>query len=483
MAGFTTPAISQTPTLENWYRSQQVTESLMLMPEVYPDLVKRYGKQDFSLNGLTDKLGGKSFISNLEFRHSEENFLHEVLQVATNSTTYAAGAKGTYTIASAYDFVFPNPASPAPYVSTVQTTVIPLYVNQIIQFPDGTQCIVSATNVGSDPNVFECYPRSTTGVCPQTSTTDVIVILGNQVGEYAAINPSRDTQLIWYTNNMSNMNGSYNISGNARGEKLWIQTDKGYVWFYAAQMNEATRLKNEREVRLITDTKTTNTTFANLASSTALQATTSVSFEGMIPFIESYGNLLPYNLISFITEQDFENLVTTQLIPNVAASEYALYSSANVIGYMNRFIRAEMKFGAWEYGGVLGGKNEYVNFDFDRFTCLGHTFNYKHYDLFDYAKLLGANGQPYPYMALGIPLDKSDKSVNWDDMTTTEFLPTFIVHYQKSPDGYSREWEEYMTGGADGVYTEAVDHKQVNYQCTFGFEGFAPNRWFQIAKA
>jgi hypothetical protein len=475
---FTTPALSQTATLENWYRSQQVTESLLLSPEVYPDLVKRYGKQDFNMNGLTQKLGGISFIQNLDYRHSEENFLHEVLQFDANDAGEENDAV-TLTLSTDYDFTFPHPAiTGEPYYTSHQTTAVPVYVNQIVWFPDGTRSIVTAVT----GNSVTVIPTTIGAHIPAVLTTDVMWIGGNQVGEYATINPSRDTQLIWYFNNMSNMNGSYNISGNARAEKLWISTDKGNVWFYVAQMNESMRLKNERETRILTDTKTTNTTFTG-GSGSAAAPSTNISSEGMIPFIESYGNQLPYNLISFITEQDFENLVTTQLIPNVAAPEYALYSSANVINYNNRWIRSEMKNGAWEYGAALGSKNEYVNFMFDSFTVSGHTFHQKHYDLFNYAKLLGATGQPYPYMALGIPLDSSDKSVNWDDMTSTKYLPSFVIHYQKSTDGYNRQWEEYMTGGANGVYTEAVDHQQVNYQTTFGFEGFAPNRYFRIFKA
>jgi len=475
---YTTPAISQTPTLENWYRSQQVSESLLLAPEVYPDLVKRYGKQDFNMNGLTQKMGGISYIQNLEFRHSEENFLHEVLQFSSHSAG-STNAAVTLTLSSSYDYTFPaDNTVDAPYYSNYQTTVVPVYVNQVLLFPDGTRAIVTAVS----GNSVTVYPTKLGTNIPAVATTDVVIIAGNQVGEYATINPSRDTQLIWYFNNLSNMNGSYNISGNARAEKLWIVVDGKDQWFYVAQMNESMRLKNEREVRLLTDTKTTNTTFTELPSGSASAPSTQTSFEGMIPFIESYGNALPYNLVSFLTEQDWEDLSTSQLDPNMGASEYVLYSSSNVMNYNSRWIRSEMKNGAWNYGGT-GTANDWVDFMFNSFSLSGRTFHQKHYDLFVYPKLLGAVGQPYLYMALGIPMDKSDKSVNWDDMSQTKNLPSFVIHYQKSTDGYSRQWEEYFTGGANGVYTEAVDHQQINFQCTFGPEFFAPNRWFKVFKS
>ena len=107
---FITPAVSVTPTVENWMRSQQVTESLLNQPEVYPELTKRYGEQDYSIQGLTTTLGGKSIINNMVFRHAEENFLNEVLQFETYGGGGGAGALVTLTIAAAYDYTYPASA-------------------------------------------------------------------------------------------------------------------------------------------------------------------------------------------------------------------------------------------------------------------------------------------------------------------------------------------------------------------------------------
>lgn len=470
----TTPSLSQVATQENWYRSYQITESALLAPEVFPDIIQRYGDQNFAIAGLTKKLGGEKYISNMEFRHSEQNFLHEVLQVEAHAAG-AANALVTLTIQSGYEYDYPATAPASPYVSTTQTQAVPIYATQIVQFPDGTQGVIQSVNASA--GTFGVYPKVLGQNIPATLTTDVIIILGNQVGEGADQNPSRDTQLIWYFNNMQNSNWTYKITGNARAEKTWVKTDEGFVWYYYAQMKEMERGKNEREFTLLTNVKTTNTTFANVSGNE-----TNISFEGLIPFIESYGNILGYNLVSYITLQDWENFITSYLIPNMAAAEYAVYSAAKVWNYKDQFIRSEVKQGGVVYNAFGGDSEQYVNFGFNSFCSTGHSFHWKHYDAFDYIKGLGATGQPYQYMALGIPMDKTDKTVDWDDMTTTKNLPQFLVNYQKSPDGYNREWEEYMTGGADGVYTNTVDTKQVNARSTFGFEGFAPNRYFQVAK-
>jgi len=467
-----TPAISQTPTVENWMRSQQLTEAIALQPEVYPELTKRYGKQDYSVSGLTAKLGGESIINNMAFRHAEENFLHEVLQF----NTYAGGDNSTtLTVAAAYDYTFPNPAPASPYVSTNTTTAILPMPNQVIMFPNRQKAIVTAVNAGA--STITVYIQGA-GTLPAIATTDVIVILGNQTPENSKFNGSRDTQWIWYENNMANGNGTYSISGNAKSEKTWIKHKGTDKWFVPANMNEMMRLKNEREMLHIVNDFTTNLTYAN-ATTTLLDGTTqsnatNISYQGMQPWLTAYSNQFGYNNVSFLNEQLWENFVTLTLVPNYGGLNYALYSSVQVINYNASWIRSEMKNGAWEYGSENGGKN-WTNFTKNDFTISGRTIGQVPYDLLDATKLLGA----IPYFksyAIGIPLDTSEHTVGgWDNMSVTKEMPQFVVHYQED-----RKWYELMVGGAPPAANQLVDSVTIGYQWTTGIEMFRPNAWFQV---
>ena len=454
-------------------------DSLALEPQVDNRLYEQYGEQNFAVAGLAKTLGGVKYISNLQFRHASENFLHEVIQVGAQGGG-AANASVDLTIGVAYDYTYPETEPNAPFVyAGAGTTVYPVYTNQIVQFPDGTQGIV--TNVAGA--VITVYPRVLGESIPATETTDIITILGNQQGGGADINPSRDTQWIWYFNNLMNSSWSYKMNGNARAEKTWVEVDGGYVYYFKGQLNEMKRGKNEREMQIVTGEKTTNTTFAAATSyvnGVAANNQTNISFEGMIPFIENYGNVQGYNLISKISLSTWQNMVTTKLIPNMAAADYAVYSAAKPLNFSSDWIRDEGKNGGISYGSM--SEAEYKNYDFTHFKTTGHGFNVKHYDVFDYVKLLGAPGHPYEYMMLCIPMDTADVQGNWNDMTETTNLPMFCVNYQQAPDGYSREWEEFRTGGVNGVYTTTFDYTQINARCTFGFEGFAPNRWAMLTK-
>jgi hypothetical protein len=319
---------------------------------------------------------------------------------------------------------------------------------------------------------------------PPTSVTDEIIILGNQKPEESTINASRNFRTLLYKNNMQISDGSTKVSGTAMAEQIWFQVEGlngkvGNLWYYKQQLDEFVRIRNEREMQIITGKKTTNTTFANVAGNES-----SVSTEGLIPFIESYGNITTYNTISGITLQDFENMIISQLDRNMAADENALYLAIALESLIDSFIRDEMKEGGVIYNTFDGDKKQAVNFGFDSFEVLQYTFHKKRYNLFNYQKTLGANGHKYKDLGLVIPMDKKVRTVGYEGKSET--LPCICVNYQSQQGAggeYSRDWEEFVTGGANGVYTERVDKVEMNWRTVFGFEGFGANRFGEIKKA
>lgn len=478
-----TPSIAQAAMSYNWLGSAQLVESA-IKPQYDPELYKRYGDQNFV--GLTNLLGGLQPVAGLEYMHSEEDWLHELLFVEANNTTYAAGALGTYTIAAGYQFSYPS-APISPYISSTATNTNPLLAKQVIEFPNGVQAIVQSVNYTT--GVFTAYPRVATEVMPVTTVTDEIIILGNQKEEESTVLGSRNFRTLLYKNNVQNMDGSAKVSGNAMAIQMWVKVpglngQTGYLWYYKQQLDEYVRQRNEREMQLITGKKTTNTTFANVAGNETNQST-----EGLIPFIESYGNITTYNDISGITLADFENMVITQLDRNMASDENALYLAISLETKIDRFIRIEMKEGGITYNSFTGAdeaarKQQSVNFGFDSFRSQGYNFKKKRYNLFNYQKTLGANGHKYKDLGLVIPMDKKVRTVGYEGKTET--VPCIMIRYQsQAPAGgtYSRLMEEWITGGANNVYTNNVDSVQMNWRTTVGFEGFAANRFAEITKA
>lgn len=472
-----TPSIAKAATSNNWVGAAQLLQSA-LKPQYDSKLYRRYGDQN--MVGLTTMLGGLNPVAGLEYMHSEEDWLHELIFVEANATVYAAGALGTYTIAAAYQYSYPS--SPiSPYISSTATNTNPLMVNQVIAFPNGVQAIVQSVN--DTTGQFTAYPRVSTDVMPTTSVTDEIIITGNQKGEDSTVLGSRNYRTLLYKNNMQNMDGSAKVTGNGMAQQIWFQVPglngkKGWLWYYKQQLDEYTRQRNEREVQLLISKKTTNTTFANVAGNE-----TNVSTEGLIPFIESYGNITTYNLISGITLMDFENMISTQIDRNMGSDENALYLAINLDILISRFIRSEMKMGGVLYGAFDGDKKQAVNFGFNSFEVADYTFHKKRYDVFNYSKLLGANGHKYKDLGLVIPMDKKVRTIGYEGKD--EEVPCIRVNYQSQAGAggeYSRNMEEWVTGGANGIYTNNTDSVQMNWRTTCGFEGFAANRFAEIKK-
>jgi hypothetical protein len=449
----------------------------MLFPEVGQELINRYGEQNFSLEYTFDKAGGKKMIQNMIFRHAEKNFLHQAINVEDHAGG-APGAAVTLTLVAAMDYDYPEIAPAAPYAFNQQDQTIPLYDNMVVRFGDGSNIGVSAFVSGCNPaaGTFVVTPRVTGDSIPAVTTADNIIITGNQVPDGADLNDSRDTQLIWYTNNMKNSNWTYRITGNAKVERTWFNDEGSWTWFFTGQMDEMARAKNEKAWTVLTDVRTTN---VNIASGTYDDGgnVSTLSFEGMIPFIDLYGSHLLYSGITGMTRQDFENLILTQLLPAVAPVEFAVWSAGSPTTMKDEFMRDNFKNGGIVYGFFGQNEEQYANFQFNSFCLSGKSFHWKHMADFDYAPALGAAGQGYNSMFLGLPLRKSNKTVDWDDMTATKNLPDFVINHQGG-EGYSREWEEFKIGGINGTYTEGKDRLIVAARSTYGFEGFAANQYF-----
>lgn len=475
-----TPSSVKSPTQHNWVGSASLYN--ILKPQIDGNLYQRYGDQD--ITGLIEKLGGKNAVAGLTYKHFEEERLHETI-VATG-TAGAANAAVTYTLVAGNQFTFPTSAV-SPYItvgaSATGTVTNPVRPNDVIQFSNGVQGIVYSVN--DSAGTFVAYPKVLGENLPTTTSSDEIVIVGTQWGEQTDQPDSTNRRLYEYNNDMQIFKGSHKSTGSAMGEQIWVEVPglngkKGYIWYYKGQLDEYKYMKNLREMGLLVGKKTTNTTFANLTADTS----TNVSTEGLIPFIENYGNVATYSAITGITRQDFENLILNQLDKNNASQENALYAGLKLRQGIDRFIGAEMKEGGVLYNSFGGDKQQYVNFGFDSFQLSGYTFHLKTYDVFNNPKLLGATGFPYRGMGLVIPMGRRKEMVGVEKMGVE--LPSIRINYvsnAKAGGNYSREFEEWLTGGANGVYTNQNDSVTINWRSQCGFEGFAANRFAKIVEA
>jgi hypothetical protein len=471
------PSVSaNVATNHNWLSSMDATTSV-LKPEISPELTRRYGDQN--MTGLIEEMGGMNPVSQIVYTHFEEDFLHTIIKVDQQGGG-GAGASVTLTVAAAYQYSFPATAQ-SPYIVTgAQNTMPPL--NGMIVKIGSIHAVVTGANYAA--GTFVVTPQISGESIPATTTSTEIIIVGNQHAEGSGQPGSRNSRTNRYTNNLQISKWDNTTTGTAMGERLWFEVpgpngQMGYLWMFKAQLDEFRRARNEREVTAIVGKKTTNTTFANLSDQS-----TNVSTEGMIPFVENFGNTTTYNLVPGITLTDFEGMITNQLDKNRGAKENGIILGIKLRSSIESFIRDTMKNGAITYGQFSGNKQKYIDFGFDSFQHLGYTFHLKTYDVFNYPQLLGAAGQPYVNMGIVFPMENTVASLGPNKTKTT--VPSMRMNYLSQQGSgapghvYNRDWEEWYTGAANGVYTETTDQLQYHMRSHFGMEFFAPNRWVKI---
>jgi hypothetical protein len=205
------------------------------------------------------------------------------------------------------------------------------------------------------------------------------------------------------------------------------------------------------------------------------QETTTVT-EGLLPFIENNGNIINYSSITGFTLADLDNAVKT-LDREKGAKENTIWAGINLsLGMDDTFLNL-MQDGAISYGAFNFNQDAAVNLQFSSVKRGNYVFHKKTYDLFNDQKTLGAVGQEFPDIAMVIPVG------NVAEGKTKMMVPSLRMNYLEGKgNGYSRDMEEWLTGGANGVYNTTTDEINMHYRAHRGFEGFAGNRYLKFAK-
>lgn len=467
---FNSPADVAVATQHNWIGSNAAYN--LIKPQIDPKEAKVWGTQD--LTGLMEMLGGKNYIAGISYRHMEEDRLHQIV-VATNATTNTIGSDVTYTVVSTNYMAGFNSTAVEPYLagsawpSTAVANLMPVRVNEVLLFPNGAQGLVKSVDASN--HLFVCI--STNGVIlPNTTSSDNIINLGVTVGEGKDMPTSFNFRENVYYNMAEIMEDAHQATGTSLGEQTWQTYEwKGQtkaVWWFKGQSGTFRRFRNFRELKLVTGNKVTSTSTA-----AATYDPTLVRTEGLIPFSSSYNSATSFNLSSGLTLDDWQTLTIDSIDKNAGTSEYAVWEAISVRQATESFIRVEMKNGGVQYGAFSGGEKQAVDFGFTSFATLGYTFHLFTYQPFNNPTTLGAAGHSYSNLALFIPMNKEIYAIGEQKQKTE--VPSIRVNYVNNE--FNREWEEFLTGGTGGVYTNTTDTIQINFRSHAGFEGFGANRF------
>lgn len=485
-----TPSAVQTVTTENYVSSIDFLDTIH-KPDVGDTLVRRYGDQ--SLTGFIAMMGGKKPVANKEFIHYEEDWIHQVLTVANNGTL-GASSNGTITGGYILDVSLSDDGD----TSQDERDYTFARPNFVVEFENGQVALIVGVSVnGGAWDLAENYSTSESvsaaNQClilvltyngTNADIANVIngkaIITGSEFGEGTDQPDGLTPNVIKYSNTVMIIKEAYEVTGSEATNAIWFKVEdaatgrSGWLWYLKGEGDTFQRFEDYTEMQMLVGEQVASG--ATTLSGLGIRGT-----EGLLTFAEG-GNSLDYTTTFGI--DDFRTMVIG-LDKNKGSKENTMWSGLSLSldiddAFFNYFGGAS-NYGGASFGTFEGGEEKAVQMGFKSFQYGGYTFHKTTYKAFNHTQMLGyttvaSADSKYRGMGLVVPTDSQI------DPVSRESIPSLQVRY-KMADGYSREMEHWLTGGAVlKNKTNGVDKLKCNYRTERGFEGFAPNRFYHIEK-
>lgn len=474
MAGFTPSGIGgnspqnvSTPTTYNFLGAQTLNNFAVLHPDVNPELTRRFGPQE-DIISMFEKLGLKRRVTKSTiFRHYEEERLHAPVTLATTSGGQGNGVTVTVNIATSDVFTIDQES---PYIGSSEVDAIVPQVGDVGYFSNNVECIV--TDVADDGTTFDATPTQSDQEVPNITDGDEFIIMSRADEEGSTEGTSRSGRVIYYQNNVQNIRSDYKITGDARGELVWINFDgpngSGPYWYYYDLDRFYKRHKDYVANAMLVGQNVTNPVLANTSGFSKTKKTL-----GLIPTIETSGTSESY--VADSMDLDDINNVNEVLDEQMAPNDYMVLCSYGWRKDFNKLIREGdgADFIQDDRASVIfaqfGGGVQKVDFDVDVVKLNGYTWHIKAQRAFsDPTQYKGIT--KYQNFALGLPMGEA--SIYEELGASPVTVPSMNVVYKGDGQGGDRALIDEMrtmkeTGADDfrhilltegGIEVNAVNH-------------------------
>jgi len=485
-----TPSAAQTVMTENYVSSVDFLGDIH-KPDIGETLVKRYGDQ--SLTGFIAMMGGKKPVANKEYIHFEEDWVHQTFLV-TSSATEGTGGNGTIT----GGYIFAVDTADDAGTSQDERDYTFIRPNTIIELENGQTALVVGVSVNSGAwKLAEGYTTAETVAGANITlvlcltynglNADIAnivskkgIITGTEFGEGTDQPEGLTPNVIKYQNQVMIIKEAFEVTGSEATNAVWFKVEdaatgkSGWLWYLKGEGDTYQRFEDYSEMQMLNGENVA-------AAATGLTALGVRGTEGLLEFAEG-GNSISYSTTFGI--DNFRSMVIT-IDKNKGSKENTMWSGLSIAfdiddSFFSYFGGGSNNGGA-SFGTFDGGEEKAVQMGFKSVAYGGYTFHKTTYKAFNYTQMLGyataaAGDSKYRTMSLVVPADSQI------DPVTRASVPSLQVRY-KQAEGYSRELEHWLEGGAVlKNKTSGVDKLKCNYRTERGFEGFAPNRFVLVEK-
>lgn len=453
------PSVNKTATTTNYVSSINLSK-----PEIHEELVGRFGNQRIA-DDLYFIFGDSMPTGNKKYTHYEEEWIHDNGTMQTATAPTSGQAETTFTV-------------PAAFLNGGVTTlragdIIMFSVNKQIALVSATSAAaIAGSTVTAGANLVKLIPYKPWSFTSGSNATEIpFTIIGRENIEFgSAPTEFLSPKVYEYTNNLMILDDAYAASGSAHADQTWIRAKgvdgkEGWVWTYKGELDARNRFENYCELMKLVGTTT-------VASGT-LEGRGFSGTRGYLTDLELNSGRFQADFSSATIDADDLRAMAKHLNKFRGARENAMYLGIDLYNKIEKAIALEQA--AFSTGQNFGAFNNsvdtFVNLGFTAVGVSGYKFAFKAFDLFNHPKLLGTTGLNYSWWGFVMPLQGAP------DPKTGVMLPPLRTRY-RAMEGYSREMEHWLTGGANGVYTNTVDGVFYNYRAEVGFEASGLSRHF-----
>lgn len=302
-------------------------------------------------------------------------------------------------------------------------------------------------------------------VTPYASTWGVTFTASQAVNYFVSSNEhekASNQQTEWLQPNVDRheaklaiMKDIYKMSGSQMTDKSWVNIGGKDAYIYLGEEEGFKRFKAYEEMKMVYGTPADNT---NLS---AFNGT-----EGLFDALEKRGNVWGGYIQSLSDIDD----ITEALDTESGESAMAAYVNSRQFNYLQDMVADNVGLAA--YGMFDNGKEDAIKFGFSGIMRSGYEIMFHKWNLLTNPQL---GGKDKVFKGVMFPLGEMR------DAETGMSIPCLSVLY-KELNGYSRKFESWLTGAANGTYTDSNgnDSLTVNYRSEKGMRVAGANRFVLI---
>ena len=428
--------------------------------DIDPKVFGRYGREKLGIMPFLEEFGQTEATSSNEFGHYEQDFTRDIITFS-GFTAGDGTASITLTISTSYLYEYPNATDetwyPDAFASLTEKTNI-LRPGDVIMLGTKEGIVDSVSYEIANPTaVINATQTGETFTFATDIDGNECYIIGRAREERSTGPDGRDTRLIQYRNYIQTIDEAYKVSGTAMGQSSVVSgfggTDK---WYATGIFNTRTNFDAMCELTALTGRKISATGLGNTFKT-----------EGIIPFIENYGNVVDYGAAPSALDLDNVDDMIAELKKYYGADEYLSLESHDVSVALDNDLRLTQV----PSGGIVYNQ-KLLDLGFGAIRRSGINIYRKSLQAFSDPRTLGSADSVYKGMALMIPTGTATAfDYNGGQMVEK---PSMVLRYL-DVDGEDMGYKEWVTGGAGIASTNNVDEMVVTMRKRFGLELYGAN--------